>query len=67
MVSISITVAQTSINYIIFLKSVMGTFKCRFGNSFDRLRFLPAARAKLQKMYFFEQIKDHNLRKKYGN
>ena len=36
-------------------------------NSFNKLRFLAEGSTKLQKMYFFEQIKDHNSGMKHGN
>ena len=36
-------------------------------NFFNKLRFLAEGSTKLQKMYFFEQIKDHNSGRKHGN
>ena len=43
------TVAQTTINHIVFWKSVMRTFRCIYVNCFNRLRFLAEVSTKLQK------------------
>ena len=51
------TVAQTSINHIIFWKSVMRTFKCIYLNCFSRLRFLAEVRTKLQKINFKDNLR----------
>ena len=45
--SISWTVAQTPINYTIFWKSVMRTFRCIYINCFNRLGFLAEVSMKL--------------------
>ena len=65
--NISWTVAQTPINYSIFWKSVMRTFRCIYVNCFNRLRFLAEVSTKLQKMHFFRQFKDHNSGREHGN
>ena len=39
-VKFSWTVSQTSINHIIFWKTVMGTFRCIYVNCFNRLKFV---------------------------
>ena len=64
--NISRMVAWTPINYTIFWKSVMKTFRCIYVNCFSRLRFLAEVSTKLQKMQFFEQIMDDNLGRKHG-
>ena len=46
-VKFSWTVSQTSINHIIFWKSVMGTFRCIYVNCFNRLKFLAEVSTKL--------------------
>ena len=65
--NISWTVAQTPINHTIFWKNVIRTFRCRYVNSFNRLRFLAEVSTKLQKIYFFGHFKDHNSASKNGN
>ena len=50
---ISWTVAQTSINHIIFWKTVMRTFSCIYVNCCSRLTFLPQVNTKLARMHFF--------------
>ena len=50
---ISWTVFQTTINHIIFWKSVMKTFICIYVNCFNRLTFLGEASTKLQKNALF--------------
>ena len=50
---ISWTVAQTSINHIIFWKTVMRTFSCIYVNCCSRLTFLPQVNTNLAKMHFF--------------
>ena len=59
--NISWTVAQTPINYIIFWKIVMRTFRCIYTSCFKRLRLFAQNGTNLQKMNFFGQLKDHNL------
>ena len=65
--NISWTVAQTSINQIIFWKRLMRTFRFIYVNYFNRLRFLAEISTKLQKMHCFGQFKDHNSESKHGN
>ena len=55
--NISWTVAQTPINYSIFWKSVMRTFRCIYVNCFNRLRFLAEVSTKLQKMHFLDNLR----------
>ena len=55
--NISWTVAQIPINYIIFRKSVMRTFRCIYTSCFNRLRFFAENSTKLQKMNFFGQFR----------
>ena len=50
---ISWTVAQTSINHIIFWKTVMRYFSCIYVNCCSRLTFLPQVNTKLARMHFF--------------
>ena len=51
------SVAQTPINYIIFWKSIMGTFSCIYVNGFNRLRFLTEVSTKLEKnALFFDNL-----------
>ena len=45
--NISWTMARTPINYTIFWKSVMRTFRCMYVNCFNRLGFLAVVSAKL--------------------
>ena len=59
--NISWTVAQTTINHIIFWKSVMRTFRFIYINCFNRLRFFVEVSTKLQKMHFFGQFKEENM------
>ena len=47
--NVSLAVAQTPINHIIFWKSLMRTFRCIYVNCFNRLRFIAAVSTKLQK------------------
>ena len=54
---VSKTVAQTSINHIIFWKSVMRTFKSMYVTCFKRLKFLAEISTKLQKTYFFDNLR----------
>ena len=61
------TVSQTPINHTIFWNSVLRTFRCIYGNCFQRLRFLAEVNTKLHEMHLFKQFKDHNLGKKHGN
>ena len=63
--NISWTVAQTPINYSIFWKSVMRTFRCIYVNYFSRLRFLAEVGTKI--FCFFGQYTDHNSGRKHGN
>ena len=65
--NISWMVVQTSVNHIIFSKSVMGTFRFIYVNCFNRLRFLAEASTKSLKMHFFGQFKDNNSGREYGN
>ena len=65
--NISWTVAQTPINHTIFWKSVIRTFRCKYINYFNRLRFLAEVSTKLQKIHFFGQFKDHTSGIKNGN
>ena len=58
--NISWTVVQTPINYIIFWKSEMRTFRCKCVNCFNRLWFLADVRTKLRKFHFFRQFEDYN-------
>ena len=51
--NVSWLLAQTPINYIIFWKSIMGTFSCIYVNGFNRLRFLAEVSTKFKKMHFF--------------
>ena len=51
------TVAQTSINHIIFWKSVIRTFRCIYENCFNRIRFLTKVSTKLQKMHFLNNLR----------
>ena len=50
-----------------FLKECNENFQLQYGNYFNRLTFLADVSTKLQKMQFFRQFKDHNLRRKHGN
>ena len=50
---ISWTVAQTSINHIIFWKTVMRYFSCIYVNCCSRLTFLPQVNTNLQKCTSF--------------
>ena len=54
---ISWTLAQTPINQFIFWKSVMRTFKCIYLNCFNKLKFLAEVSTKLQKTYFFGNLR----------
>ena len=65
--NISWTVAKTSINHIIFWKSVLGTCRCIYLTCFNILRFLSEVSTILQKMRFFGQFKDHNSGRKHKN
>ena len=47
-----------------FLKECNENFQTQYVNCF---RFLTEVSTKLQKMHFFRQFKDHNLRRKHGN
>ena len=60
-------VTQTTLSHNIFWKSVVRTFRCIYLNCFNRLRFLVEVSTKLQKIHFFGQFKNHNVRKKHGN
>ena len=55
--NISWAVAQTPINYIIFWKIVMRTFRIININCFNRLRFLAEVNIKLQKMHFLDSLR----------
>ena len=55
--NISWTVAQTSINHIIFWKTVIRILRSIYVNCFNRRRFLTAVSAKLQKMHFFGYLR----------
>ena len=65
--NISWTVAQTTINHIIFWKTVIRTIRSIYKNCFNRLRFLAEVSTKLQKMHFFGQFKDHNSGRNHRN
>ena len=65
--NISWTVVQTPINYIIFWKSEMRTFRCKCVNCFNRLWFLADVRAKLRKFHFFRQFEDYNGIRTYNH
>ena len=65
--NISWTVTQTSINHIIFWKSVMRTFRWIYANCFNRSEFLAEITTVLQNMHLFGQFKDHNSGRKHGN
>ena len=41
--------------------------RCIYVNWFNRLRFLAEISTKMEKMYYFEQFKDHILGGKHGN
>ena len=56
-INFSWTVAQTPINHSIFWKSIMTTFRCRYANCFNWLRFLAAVSTKLWKMSFLANLK----------
>ena len=64
--NISWAVAQSLINNIIFWKTVIRYFRSIYVNCFHILRFLAEVGAKLQKMHFFGQYKDHNSGRKHG-
>ena len=64
--NISWTVTQTSINHIIFWKSVMRTFRWIYANCFNRSKFLAEITTVLQNMHLFGQFKDHNSGRKHG-
>ena len=55
--NISWKVAQTPINHAIFWKSIMRTFRCIYGNCFNRLRFLAKVSTKLQKCTFLDNLR----------
>ena len=55
------------INHIIFLKSVMATFKSIYVNCFNRLRFPAEVSTNLQKGHFLRQFKDQISGTKHGN
>ena len=60
--NISRMVAWTPINYTIFWKSVMKTFRCIYVNCFSRLRFLAEVSTELLKMHFFGEFTGRNSR-----